>query len=230
MESVIATLLGYLPAVSGLNLPLIAALIVSAVGFVTIRRMFSRSTRPNRRSPAAVVVPPYEPDLVHDPKPDPKDTFADNLPPPRSKPDRSPVAHALEKVPFVARPLMAWGQYCLLRDVESFLARIGAGHRLFCRLHLDEVFGADTNEVSDELAKAVSRALEPCVIDFTILDRHGSPVMGILVDEDDPVVHAVFRKSAVPLIVLPHDYSWPALEHQLELQLVPGGTLLRAAS
>lgn len=142
---------------------------------------------------------------------------APNAPAPSATP--SNVAQALAKVSFSAKPLMPWEHYCLLRDIEAFLADQSAGHRLFSKVQLSDAFGVDLNKSSSELGDAVERALEPFRVDFLILDRQGMPCLALQMTPPSPVLETVFDKAGVPLLVLPGDYSWPTVELQLSRHL-----------
>ncbi len=126
------------------------------------------------------------------------------------------VAAALAKVNFAAKPMMPWEQYCLQRDIEAFLNEHSAGHRLFSKVLLSDAFGVNkSTQMSDELAQAVDRALTPFKLDFLILDRHGMPSLAVHLGQANPVIYTVLDKAGVPLLELPKDYSWVAVEEQL---------------
>lgn len=131
----------------------------------------------------------------------------------------SNVANALAKVSFAAKPMMPWGKYCLLRDIEAFLSDHGAGHRLFSHVQLSDVFGVDSAHMSDELTDAVSRALAPFRFDFLILDRQGMPALALQMGSTNPVLETVCIKANVALLMLPADYSWLTVETQLAQHL-----------
>lgn len=131
----------------------------------------------------------------------------------------SNVAQALSKISFAPKPMMPWEHYCLLRDIEAFLADHGAGHRLFSKVQLSDAFGIHTTQMSDELGHAVGRALAPFKVDFLILDRHGMPSLALHMTPANPVLETVFDKAEVPLLVLPSDYSWTSVEAQLSSYL-----------
>ena len=131
----------------------------------------------------------------------------------------SNVANALAKVSFAPKPMMPWEHYCLLRDIEAFLADHGAGHRLFSKVQLSDAFGIHATQMSDELGQAVGRALAPFKVDFLILDRHGMPSLALHMTPANPVLETVFDKAEVPLLVLPSDYSWTSVEAELSSYL-----------
>ncbi|MBO6789746.1 MAG: hypothetical protein JJ894_04330 [Dinoroseobacter sp.] len=125
------------------------------------------------------------------------------------------IADALNSVHFDGVSLMKWQEYCLLRDIEGLLHRLGSGHRLFCHVALREFFEPSSDKHSAALRNAVENAIGPYRADFLIIDRHGYPAMGIGFGETDPVVRTVFVQAQLPCLTVEADYDWAELELEL---------------
>lgn len=125
------------------------------------------------------------------------------------------VAEALNSVRFDGISLMKWQEYCLLRDIEGLLERLGSGHRLFCHVALREFFEPSNNKHSPALRNAVASAIAPYRADFLIVDRQGYPAMGIGFGKTDPVVRTVFVQAQLPCLTVQADYDWMELEPEL---------------
>lgn len=145
--------------------------------------------------------------------------FAPRRPAPPADPNA--VSQALRNVKFKGKPLMAWDSYCLMRDLEAYLAARTTGHRLLTRVRLDDAFAADPNQYSTELTDAVCRALSPFEVDFIFLDRTGVPVLGICWNRTNAVIEAVFDQAGLPLFLVEEDYAWPDLEAELDDAMTP---------
>ena len=181
------------------------------------RKPIPRPSRPVPRNRARAEAEAAQPASVTSQAPAIQTQITSVEPVPEAAP--SNVANALAKVGFAAKPMMPWGQYCLLRDIEAFLGDHGAGHRLFSHVQLSDVFGVDSAHMSDELTDAVSRALAPFRFDFLILDRQGMPALALQMGSTNPVLETVCIKANVPLLMLPADYSWLTVETQLAQHL-----------
>lgn len=125
------------------------------------------------------------------------------------------VAHALASVQFTGTSLMKWQEYCLLRDVEGLLERLGSGHRLFCHVAISEFFSPATGQHSPALCSAVEKAVAPYRVDFLVVDRQGYPALGLGFDKTDPVVRTVFKQAGLPSLTVKADYDWTQLERKL---------------
>lgn len=129
------------------------------------------------------------------------------------------IADTLNSVRFDGVSLMKWQEYCLLRDVEGLLDRLGSGHRLLCHVALREFFEPSSHKHSPALCNAVENAIAPFRVDFLIIDRLGYPAMGIGFGETDPVVRTVFVQAHLPCLTVQADYDWTGLEPELALLL-----------
>jgi hypothetical protein len=125
------------------------------------------------------------------------------------------VAQALTSVRFTGTSLMKWQEYCLLRDVEALLTRLGSGHRLFCHVALSEFFSPTPGQHSPALCNAVEKAVAPYRVDFLVVDRQGYPALGLGFGSTDPVVRTVFTQAGLPNLTVKADYDWTQLEQKL---------------
>lgn len=138
---------------------------------------------------------------------------------PKAEADADDVAQALAGISFTGTSLMKWQEYCLLRDIEGLLDRLGSGHRLFCHVALEEFFGPTKGKHSDTLRAAVTKAIAPFRVDFLIVDRQGYPALGLGFGRTDPVVQTVFRQADVPCLTVDAQYDWTHLEATLTRSL-----------
>ncbi len=184
-----------------------------------------RPERPARTAPSPVPVKPVRrPERVRatqpNPKPEPQDVrFRDSVLGARADTEAAipadDVAHALASVQFAGTSLMKWQEYCLLRDIEGLLERLGSGHRLFCHVAISEFFSPAPDQHSPALCAAVEKAVAPYRVDFLVVDRQGYPALGLGFDQTDPVVRTVFKQAGLPSLTVKSDYDWTELERKL---------------
>lgn len=140
------------------------------------------------------------------------------------------IAKALKTMAFDSKSLMRWQEYCLLRDIEGLLARLGSGHRLFCHVGLGEFFAPAMGQDSRGLTDAVGKAIASYRADFLIVDRQGYPALGLGFGRTDPVVGMVFARADVPCMTVAEDYDWTMLEPKLAAVLAAPTRKLRKSA
>lgn len=225
MDAYVELVLAFLASVAARDWAVAAALLFALVLVLRLVRIVARPAQvppAAQRAPAAPVADTISPPpaAVRAPDPAPRsDTRPRVALPPAAQAGDGPspleVSRALSQVRFEGKSMMKWQEYCLLRDVEGLLTRLGKGHRLFCHVALTEFFTGTGASRSTELTEAVDRALAPYRADFLIVDRQGYPAMGLAFATDSPVVRTVFRQAGLPFLSVRDDYSWPLLEREV---------------